>query len=93
MAYSKAMIGFIYIMSNPSLPGQLKIGKTSKDPQLRLRRLSNTSVPTKFSLDYFALVDDFDYVETQVHVMLSASRVDESRRAPVTMMAPPPSWL
>jgi len=87
------MIGFIYIMSNPSLPGQLKIGKTSKDPQLRLRRLSNTSVPTKFSLDYFALVDDFDYVETQVHVMLSASRVDESRRAPVTMMAPPPSWL
>ena len=68
------MIGFIYILSNPSLPGLLKVGKTSKDPRERVKELSNTSIPTEFVLEYFALVEDFDEVEQGVHRELAPFR-------------------
>ncbi len=61
-------------MSNPAMPKLVKIGKTARDPRERLKELSNTSVPTEFALEYFALVDSFDAVEREVHVILQNAR-------------------
>ena len=50
--------GFIYVMSNPSfVDGQIKIGKSSKDPSIRKAELDTTSLPEPFEIEYFAFVD------------------------------------
>ena len=72
--------GFIYIMSNPSFShGQIKIGKSSKDPSIRKEELNTTSLPEPFVLEYFALVGDYDAVELNVHRKLSAYRRNRRR--------------
>jgi hypothetical protein len=40
--------GFIYILSNPSMPNVYKIGLTSNSVKTRIRELSSTGVPTPF---------------------------------------------
>jgi len=45
--------GFIYIMSNPSFPYLLKIGKTTRTTIERAKEISSSSgVPTSFKIDY-----------------------------------------
>ena len=42
-------IGYVYILENASMPGLIKIGKTSRDSVERARELSSaTGVPTGF---------------------------------------------
>jgi hypothetical protein len=68
--------GFIYIMSNPSMPNMLKIGQSSKDPnEQRLSELDNTSVPLPFALEYYAFIDEYKKVELQTHRELDIYRV------------------
>jgi T5orf172 domain len=44
--------GFIYILSNNSMPGLLKVGLTENSIRQRIRELSsNTGVPTEFKLE------------------------------------------
>jgi hypothetical protein len=44
--------GFIYILSNESMPGLLKVGLTENSIRQRIRELSsNTGVPTEFKLE------------------------------------------
>jgi len=44
--------GFIYILSNDSMPGLLKVGLTENSVRQRIRELSsNTGVPTEFKLE------------------------------------------
>ena len=57
------MIGFIYIMSNPAYPGNLKIGQTSKDPEERRKDLGSTGVLEDFVLEYRALSKDYELLE------------------------------
>lgn len=73
------MRGFIYILSNPSLPGLLKIGKTSKDPKTRGDELYATGTPTPFKLEYMAFCDDMDTLEIQVHKKLDSYRPNKDR--------------
>lgn len=50
---SKSNHGYVYILSNPSMPGLLKIGMTRFDPTRRVQELSSaTGVPTQFQLIY-----------------------------------------
>ncbi len=73
------MIGFIYIMSNPSHPGLLKIGQTSKDPEERRRELYTTGVPTDFVLEYWALSDDYVSLELEIHRSLDHLRYNQNK--------------
>ena len=73
------MRGFIYILSDPSLPGLLKIGKTSKDPKTRGDELYATGIPTPFKLEYMAFCDDMDTLEIQVHKKLESYRPNKDR--------------
>lgn len=73
------MKGFIYVLSNPSLPS-LKIGKTKADPSQRVKELTgSTSIPTPFVIEYYAYVKDFDAKEREVHQVLDEVRVNKNR--------------
>ncbi len=37
------IVGHIYILMNPTMPGYLKIGMTTRSPEERARELSNST--------------------------------------------------
>ena len=73
------MIGFIYVMSNPAHPGLVKIGQTSKDPDIRRHNLNSTGVPEDFKLEYRALANDYLRLEKEIHQKLNNSRYRQDR--------------
>jgi hypothetical protein len=73
------MKGWVYIASNESMKGIVKIGSTSKDPSNRMRELSNTSVPTPFKCEYSALVENYEKTEKKLHHYFNEYRVQGNR--------------
>ena len=71
--------GFIYILSNPSMPGLIKIGKTTREVEGRANELYQTGVPVPFVVEYSLYTPDCDYVEREVHSALEKYRVAENR--------------
>ena len=73
-------IGFIYIMSNPAYPGDLKIGQTGKDPENRRKELgSATGVLGEFVLEYRALSEEYESLEREIHRSLASVRVSPKK--------------
>ncbi len=65
--------GYIYILTNPSMKGLVKIGTTTSDPEERADKLSEpTGVPTKFVVAYQQFVIDCYQVEKSVHRRLKS---------------------
>ena len=58
----------VYVLTNPSMPGIVKIGKTTREVGARLDELYSTGVPLPFECDYAARVSDESKVE-QVNLM------------------------
>ena len=54
------MTDWVYVMSNPAMPGLLKIGMSAQAPKIyRVKELrQTTSVPKPFLADYQILVED-----------------------------------
>lgn len=74
------MRGWVYILSNDSLPGLLKVGYTSKDPEGRAKELSgDTGVPTPFTVEYEILIEDAHRCERRAHAHLAKNRVNDRR--------------
>ncbi|MBX3173720.1 MAG: GIY-YIG nuclease family protein [Gemmatimonadaceae bacterium] len=71
--------GFVYVVSNPSLPGLVKIGMTTRSIPQRLAELFTTGVPTPFELDAAWPVQDPKMVETKAHEILKAQRKGNDR--------------
>jgi len=71
----------IYIMSNVSIPGLLKIGYTGKPAEERRKELSKaTGVPTPFKIEYiFRLHGRGEEMEREIHRCLEHKR-NSSRR-------------
>lgn len=68
--------GFIYILTNPSMPGLIKIGMTTRNPHSRARELSNaTGVPTRFTVSYQRQTDNCQLLEQRIHQRLVRYRV------------------
>ena len=70
--------GIVYILSNPSLPGLVKIGQTI-NLQQRLSQLFNTSVPTPFKCVYAKKVQNYKEVERKLHKGLNKDRINPNR--------------
>lgn len=68
--------GYVYILSNKSMPGSLKIGHTSKSPSDRATELSHaTGVPTPFIVEGAVYIrGNSELVERAVHAELSTHR-------------------
>ena len=69
----KSNHGYVYILSNPSMPGLLKIGMTRFDPSRRVQELSSaTGVPTPFQLVYYREFYDCVAAEIEIHSILAS---------------------
>ena len=74
------MEGIIYILSNPAMPGIIKIGKTTKeDVKLRMKELYSSGVPLPFECVYAAQVRSIDEVEKALHTAFSPDRLNPKR--------------
>ncbi len=75
----KSVGGYVYIASNPSMPGLVKIGMTSKQPGKRVAALYNTSVPVPFVLRYYSWVPNRLESERYLHDLFDRDRVSKKR--------------
>jgi TPR repeat protein len=79
---SSMAAGYVYVLANSSMPGLVKVGKTTRAPSERADELSGvTGVATPFIVAYEEYFEDCDAVEMSVHTVLSAKglRLSESR--------------
>jgi len=65
------MKGWVYVISEKGKPGLVKVGYTTKDPELRARELDGTASPHPHIVDYEVLVEDPYQLEQKSHKALS----------------------
>lgn len=74
--------GYVYILTNPSLKGMVKIGNTRRPVNTRSKELYNTAIPTEF-VEFASLkTSKYAQVEELVHrilTKLTRKRVSEKR--------------
>jgi len=73
------MSGYVYVLTNKSLRGLIKIGHTTKLPSKRASELSTTGLPTPFKVFDCIKVDEPEEVERRVHQKLSNMRIAKNR--------------
>ena len=61
------------------MPNMVKIGKTTRNVELRLADLYSTGVPLPFECEYAAKVKDVDKTEKAFHTAFEPSRVNPKR--------------
>lgn len=65
------MKGWVYVISNQAMPGLVKVGHSTKDPELRAQELNNTGSPHPYTVEYEVLIEEPYRAEQQVHNALS----------------------
>ena len=68
------MEGSVYVLTNPAMPNIVKIGKTTRNVELRLADLYSTGVPLPFECEYAAKVKDVD--KTEKHFIQYFHRIE-----------------
>ena len=67
---------WVYILSNPTLPGLLKIGYTKKLPEERAKQISSvTGVALPYKVEWAYKCFNGEMVEREVHHKLKAQRL------------------
>jgi len=82
MSITEDTSGYVYCLSNPCMPGILKIGMTQDDPETRAAELSGaTGVPLPFRVEISKRVARPFEKEQAMHELLSALgfRVNDKR--------------
>lgn len=70
----------VYVMTNPCMPGILKIGKTKDESEMRARQLSSsTGIPLPFKVEYIYECYNSYGLEQEVHDRLKSERVSGNR--------------
>jgi T5orf172 domain len=73
------MTEIVYVLTNETMPGLVKIGRTTDDLATRIRGLFGTGVPLPFELFYACEVNDCRFVERQMHDAFGDHRISKSR--------------
>lgn len=71
--------GYVYILKNPSMPGLLKIGKTTRSVEQRCHELWQTGVPTPFEVVEEVCTPNCHELEAWMHSHFKDHRVTVSR--------------
>ena len=82
MAKEEKKNGIVYLLTNPYMPGLVKIGMTTRDYiEARMKELYTTGVPVPFEC-YFACVEnqkDCADIEKALHEAFAPQRVNDNR--------------
>ena len=71
---------WVYVLSNPSSPGLLKIGYTKKLPEERAKQISSaTGVALPYKVEWAYQCFNGEMVEREVHHKLKAQRINSSK--------------
>lgn len=73
------MKGYVYVLSNPSMPGLVKIGRTVRSVEGRANELYQTGVPTPFVVEHDVLSPNCAELEALAHAAFSEFRVGDGR--------------
>jgi hypothetical protein len=69
--------GFVYILSNPKMPGLLKIGYTARPVEERVQELNAaTGVPAPFVIEAYFPSETPDKNEAEIYRLLSSHRIE-----------------
>lgn len=72
--------GFVYVLSNPAMPGVYKIGMTTRSPMARAVELSKwTGVPADFRVEYYGEFPRPRDIEQEAHSCFDYQRVSFGR--------------
>ena len=81
--YSRKRIhdpGFVYVLTNPAMPGLVKIGRSARSVRERIRELNATGVPRPFEAYWVSgLLANHGDAEREIHRALSSVRVSGDR--------------
>jgi T5orf172 domain len=73
-------LSVVYVLSNPAMPGLVKIGKThNDDAATRMAQLYTTGVPFPFDVEFVCRVKNPDEVERALHLAFAPHRVNPKR--------------
>jgi len=71
--------GLVYTLTNPAMPGLVKIGQTTNEITSRMNELNTTGVPLPFECLFACEVDDCKVVENALHKAFYPNRVNPRR--------------
>jgi len=70
----------VYVLTNPAMPGLVKIGRTdNQGANNRIGQLYTTGVPVPFTLEYACNVMNPDEVERALHIAFAPQRINPKR--------------
>jgi hypothetical protein len=73
-------LSIVYVLTNPAMPGLVKIGRTySDEASARIAQLYSTGVPFPFKLEFACKVENPDEVEQALHLAFAPNRVNPKR--------------
>jgi hypothetical protein len=70
----------VYLLSNPAMPGLVKIGRTdNQDANNRIGQLYTTGIPVPFTIEYACNVKNPDEVERALHIAFAPQMINPKR--------------
>src|SRR5689334_5983284 len=70
----------VYVLTNPAMPGLVKIGRTShNDANIRIAQLYTTGVPVPFTIEFAGRVSNAEEVEKALHTAFAPYRINPKR--------------
>ena len=76
---ARRTVGFTYVLSNPAMPGMVKVGYMTALAEERNREFNSTDVPLPYVVEFGALTSFPDQVTARAHQMLDWQRVAKDR--------------
>ena len=74
------MSEIVYVLTNPAMPGLVKIGKTTREsPNVRMNELYSTGVPVPFDCEIAVSLEDGSDIEKKIHEVFEPYRLNPKR--------------
>jgi hypothetical protein len=79
-ASNRKLNSWVYVLSNPTMPGLYKIGSTSKTPEERAVEISrSTAIPVDFKVEFAFYCYDSNRLEKEIHKKLHKYRLTTNK--------------